>query len=69
MDRKKQEKLEKLLLTKEEAMEFLGLKSRTMLNFYIEKRGLPYLKIGKFLRFPLKDIKRWKERTIEKAVA
>lgn len=55
MDRKEQEKLEKLLLTKEEAMEMLGLKSRTMLNFYIEKRGLPHLKIGKLLRIPLND--------------
>ncbi|MCM8759968.1 MAG: helix-turn-helix domain-containing protein [Candidatus Omnitrophica bacterium] len=58
MDKEKQEKLEKLLLTKEEAMEMLGLKSRTMLNYYMN-RGLPYLKLGKFLRFPAKDLKQW----------
>lgn len=64
MDRKKQEKL-KLLLTKEEAMEVLNLKSRTMLNYYMS-RGLPYLKIGRFLRFPFNDLKHWKEKTLEK---
>lgn len=65
MDREKQEKLEKLLLTKEEAMFLLGIKSRTMLNYYMN-RGLPYLKLGKFLRFPVKDLKHWKEKKIEK---
>lgn len=67
MDREKQEKLEKLLLTKEEAMFLLGIKSRTMLNYYMGK-GLPYLKIGKFLRFPLKDLKHWR-KIVEKVVA
>lgn len=64
MDRKKQEKLEKLLLTKEEAMALLGIKSRTMLNYYMS-RGLPYLKLGKFLRFPTKNLKQWKEKKFE----
>lgn len=66
MDRE-QEKLEKLLLTKEEAMEMLGIKSRTLLNYYMSK-GLPHLKIGKFLRFPLKDLKHWR-KIVEKVAA
>lgn len=69
MDREKQEKLEKLLITREEAMALLGLKSRTMLNFYMKKKGLPYVKMGrKILRFPLKELLKWREK-FEKTAA
>ena len=68
MDRE-EKKLEKILITTKEAMELLGIKSRTLLNWYVEKHNLPYIKIGHFLRFPLEELKKWKEKKFEKIAA
>mgnify|MGYP001103822120 CR=1 FL=1 len=60
---------EKLLITNKEAMELLGFKSRTLLNWYIKTKALPYVKIGHFIRFNPDAIKKWKEDLIEKTAA
>lgn len=64
-----EKKLNKILITNKEAMELLGIKSRTLLNWYMKKHDMPYVKIGRFLRFPLEELKKWKERYIEKIAA
>lgn len=60
---------EKLLVTTQEAMEILGFKSRTLLNWYINTKALPYVKIGHFIRFNPDAIKKWKEEVLEKETA
>lgn len=57
---------EKLLLTVEEAMKLLGIRTRTLLYYYRDHHGLPYVKIGHLVRFPARELKEWKA-TNEKA--
>jgi len=51
------------LLTREQAAEYLGLKPQTLSTWAVTGRyGLPYLKIGKLVRYRLADLDAFLER-------
>lgn len=44
------------LLTTEELAEFLGVSAETLANERYLKRGFPYIKLGKRVRYRLNDV-------------
>lgn len=52
---------EKALLTFQETCEFLQIKA-SRLRTAIFRKEIPYIKIGRLLRFDPKDLKEWIER-------
>jgi excisionase family DNA binding protein len=53
------------LLTRQEAAEFLGLREQTLAAWYSTGRyGLPVVKVGRRVRYRLRDLEAWlQERT------
>ena len=55
------------LLTRDEAAEFLGLKNSRTLEVWAStnRYGLPYVKVGRSVRYRLSDLEKWlQERTV-----
>lgn len=48
----------RLLLTADEAAALLGV-SRKVLRELAERDGLPYIKVGRFMRFRRESLERW----------
>ncbi len=57
------------LLTRQQAAEFLGVKSQTLAVWALTGRhNLPYVKAGRVVRYRLRDLEKWlKNRTIGNA--
>lgn len=49
------------LLTPDELAEYLGCKKKSVYKFVAERR-LPFVKLGRLLRFDLEDIKAWVQK-------
>lgn len=55
------------LLTRDEAADFLGLRNARTLEVWAStnRYGLPYVKVGRSVRYRLSDLERWlEERTV-----
>jgi excisionase family DNA binding protein len=52
--------LEKKLLTRQEAAEYLGVRPETLAVWYCTRRyKLPVVKVGRSVRYRLADLERW----------
>jgi excisionase family DNA binding protein len=49
---------EKLLSTIQLA-EYLGIKTSTLREYRVDRKGPPYIKIGHLVRYKVKDIEAW----------
>ena len=53
------------LLTTKEAADFLGIPARTLENWRCNQRyALPYIKIGRIIRYRLVDLENWVQNNI-----
>ncbi len=49
------------LMSPEEVAEFTGLSTETLAQWRSQKRGIPYLKIGRSVRYDLADVQAYLE--------
>lgn len=50
------------LMTEREVSEYTGIKVKTLQSHRLQKRGLPYYKIEKMVRYKLSEVKAWLKR-------
>jgi len=54
--------MDKRLLNISEAAEYLGVKKNTLYS-WVNQRKIPYVKIGRLVKFDLRDIDKWIEKS------
>ena len=54
--------MERRLLNIREASGLLGLSVHTIYSWISQKRSIPYVKLGKAVRFDTRDLDKWIER-------
>ncbi|MCW5756073.1 MAG: helix-turn-helix domain-containing protein [Phycisphaeraceae bacterium] len=64
MNASKTEPATPLLLREREAANMLGVSPRTLFAWR-EAEGLPYLKLGRTVRYPLPELQRWAAARVE----
>ena len=58
MKEQKEKKMPNKLLTKQELAEYLNVKESTVYQ-WTHYRKIPYIKLGRFLRFDLDEVNEW----------
>jgi predicted DNA-binding transcriptional regulator AlpA len=52
------------LLNEQDASQMLGIAVRTLQSWRVQRKGIPYLKLGGAVRYRVGDIKEWLERSL-----
>ncbi len=52
-------KIEEIILTDQEAAKFLSLSASTLRKARIKVEGPPYIKMGRSVRYTMKDLEDW----------
>lgn len=51
--------IKKRLITIQEIAQLTGLSEGTLYQWVAQKKGIPYVKVGRLTKFDLKDVEKW----------